>query len=368
MTINIISFDLTDRLLVHEFIEFPYRLYQGRYKWVPPLRNDLCGQLSTDENPFFRHGRARAFLCRKNGLTAGRLLAFIDYSLVASTQEHQIGNFGYFESENDKEVSSALLSNAEAWLESQGAKEIHGPIQFNIMNGYRIQTKGFDTTPFLGEPRNPPYYEELLTSAGYGRGPSWRSWELSGEDLASIVDSTAQKIDDSGGFTIKEMDFDDNSREMDSFYPLAQATFSENYGFSKTGLDEVASFFSPLLKLMGPECFFTLSDTAGKRVGYVFGYPDLAPALNAAGGDPAKFPEALRLNPPRRFLCHTIGILKEVRKTHAAYVLLNTIFSKALKNWGVAIGCLAKDGRTVYDMLGEASRSYHVFIKSLKVE
>ena len=364
MTLEIISFDIADKALLDEFIELPFKIYPGRYNWVAQPRSELQHQLSL-ENPFFTHGKARAFLCRQDRKTVGRILASIDHSLVQSAGSGPIGHFGYFECQNDPEVALALFANAESWLVAQGMRTVHGPIQLNILTSYRIQTKGFETAPFLGEPRNPPYYEALLTAAGYHRGAGWRSWDLTQEHSAVMLISTGKKLQESDGLTIKEVDFAKSPKELDAFYPLAKSTYADNLGFSQISLQEIAWCLAPLLALLGPGCFYKIMNAEGVMIGYVFGYPDMAEAVNAAVLSQLSLPQALARHPPKRFLYFGIGLLKEYRKTTAAYRLMNSLLDSAVKNYSTAVGCLAKEGPAIYEFSGEASRCYHVFEKSL---
>lgn len=66
---------------------------------------------------------------------------------------------------------------------------------------------------------------------------------------------------------------------------------------------------------------------------------------------------------PSRLLAHTIGILPEQQKTGAAYLLLEKFFRYAVSTNRPAIGCLAKDGPSLYDKCATPNRTYHIFNK-----
>ena len=361
---EIVAFDLNDKSLLKEFIELPYSLYPGRYAWIPPLRQLVSTQLSA-ENPFFLHAEARAFLCRVDGVVVGRLLATRDHNLVKPNGGPTIGHFGYFECIEDPIVASRLLERAESWLKSRGVSEIHGPIQCNIFIGYRLQTRGFEASPFLGEPRNPPYYQKLLLECGYIAGPCWHSWDLTAEQVRTLADSTEQHILPSDDITLRPLDMNHLDEELFSFYPLALATFAENYGFSPLDCAEMHPGFLSVARLFTEKCFYLATNRDKIDIGYVFGYPDLAKAFCAMNGETSQFFNCFSSHPAERYLLHTIAVSREYRKSSATYQLMNILLAYAANRNQPAVGCLAKEGRTVYDNVGPSSRSYHIFEKKL---
>ena len=77
-----------------------------------------------------------------------------------------IGHIGYLFVEAEV-YSKKLIEKAEAWLNKKGVTDVHGPLNLNILNGYRLQMEGFDKPAFPGEPRNPSYYKGFLEKSGY---------------------------------------------------------------------------------------------------------------------------------------------------------------------------------------------------------
>jgi hypothetical protein len=119
-------------------------------------------QLGAD-SLFYRHGDTRLFVCHQDGQPVGRIVASVDHDFP----HQEVGHFGYFEACPEKACTEKLIQASEEWLREKGKKRIEGPINLNILAGYRLQTTGFDTPAFPGEPRNPEYYSNLLGSLGY---------------------------------------------------------------------------------------------------------------------------------------------------------------------------------------------------------
>ena len=91
-----------------EFMQLPVRLYARFASYVPPLTMERRGFLDPAKGPFFRHGKAKYWIARRNGEPVGRISAQIDYS-----QPHDAfggaGLFGCLDAVDDPAVVRGLL-------------------------------------------------------------------------------------------------------------------------------------------------------------------------------------------------------------------------------------------------------------------
>ncbi|MGB9668701.1 MAG: hypothetical protein ACPL0D_07265, partial [Thermosulfidibacteraceae bacterium] len=132
-----------------EFIKVPWRIYKGDKHWVPPIVADQIQVLSTDKNPFFRHGEAELFIAYDSqALPIGRIAAIYD-TFYKKYRGENIGLFGYFESIDDIDVARSLFSVAEDWLKSKGVSKIIGPFNLSIHNEVGVLVDGFDKPPIF---------------------------------------------------------------------------------------------------------------------------------------------------------------------------------------------------------------------------
>ncbi|RZA13479.1 MAG: hypothetical protein EOP10_29660 [Proteobacteria bacterium] len=294
----------------------------------------------------------------------GRILASIDSHYV-DAPDVRTGHFGYFECIDDRRVADALLAQAEAWLRAKGMTTAHGPLNLNIMMGYRIQTSGFDTDPFLGEPRSPAYYQELLKSAGYKSVSSWSSWNLSRENMQLIDRTMAPVLKKEHAVEIQSFDLHNLDKEIWDFYPLAIDAYRNNYGYAKVEAEELDLYFRPMTQFFSPGTFVRAVDRSGKAVGFTFGYWDMAEAFIAMNGDASKLSLISQFQ-PKRFLFHTIAINRELQGTTGVYQLMDALTQITIKADAEAMGCLVKKAeRTVFDKAGAPTRTYEVFAKEL---
>lgn len=348
-----------------EFLELPWRIYTDQHAWVPPLKASIQQELS-DENLFFEHGRAALFLAEREGEICGRIVASVDDNLL----QQDVGHFGYFECIDDAEIAAVLLQRAEQWCKAQGKTQIHGPINLNIYGNYRLQTRGFDTPPFLGEPRAPKYYQDLLKQAGYGVEATWNSWDIPAQIFPMLQGymeqqaASAQGEDDA--YRLEFLNVQDLERHLHDAHTAAMKSFAENYGFSKLSFEAFKQVYAGLLLILQrhPE-LFGLFYHGDEPVGFGYGYPNYADFFQELNGDAAGLAGFAQAE-AQSMVFHSFGMDPAHRKTRMPY----TVFAEAFKaareqNMRYAIGALAREGRTAYDQLGDPSRSYSIFSRSL---
>jgi hypothetical protein len=66
------------RRALHQFIDFPYRLYKDDSYWVPPLRIAQRELFDKRKHPFHAHAEVQCFLALQNQRLVGRIAAILD--------------------------------------------------------------------------------------------------------------------------------------------------------------------------------------------------------------------------------------------------------------------------------------------------
>ncbi|MBI3593032.1 MAG: N-acetyltransferase, partial [Nitrospirae bacterium] len=149
---------------LNSFIKFPFSLYKNDNLYVPQLTWDMKSHFS-DKNPFLRHADVKFFLAVKDGNIAGRIASIINPQHIRLHNE-KAGFFGFFECINDKEVSGALLNKVRDELKGRGMDIMRGPMNFSTNEECGFLIEGFDSSPMLMMPYNPPYYNDLMDAYG----------------------------------------------------------------------------------------------------------------------------------------------------------------------------------------------------------
>ena len=146
------------------FIRFPWEIYKGDPYWVPPLIKDQLAKFSP-EHPFRSHSDMIFFLAYRGEKVVGRIAGIVDHHYVEFHQE-KVGFFGFFESVSDAEIAGILLSKVADWLKGHGMEKMAGPMNPSTNDECGLLVEGFDSSPCLMMPYNPPAYPSLLEGFG----------------------------------------------------------------------------------------------------------------------------------------------------------------------------------------------------------
>jgi GNAT superfamily N-acetyltransferase len=269
------------------FIELPYRLRRDDPRWVPPLRFERRQFLDRNKNPFFHHAEAEYFLCERDGEVVGRITAQIDQRW----DEFQGGNdgmFGFFEVENDPEVTGALIETAGGWLRDRGRERMLGPMDFTTNDECGVLVDGFDEPPIILQPWHPPYYRELLEGLGLTKAMDMWMWDLwlgklkQGNEFDPMIEAAA-KVSEEKGVVVRKMRKRDLENEIARFMEVYNEAWSRNWGFVPITEEEVA-FQARNLKPILVEDWAMIAEKGDEVVGAALTLPDFNQVLKKMNG------------------------------------------------------------------------------------
>lgn len=103
-----------------QFVNFPWKLYEGDPNWVPPLLMDHWKLLGYGHHPFYDDAEIQTFLATRDGQVCGRVAAIVNHAHNRRANEKR-GFFGFFESVDDQQVADALLDSVRQWLAQHNA-------------------------------------------------------------------------------------------------------------------------------------------------------------------------------------------------------------------------------------------------------
>jgi GNAT superfamily N-acetyltransferase len=346
--------------LAQAFAELPDRLYADDPNWVP-IPADSTRKLLSADNPFFRYGELEAFVAIEGDRVVGRCAAMINPRLKRDDQ--QVGLVGFFELEDREEIAKALLDEAVAWLKARGAARVWGPMNFSMWHGYRLMTRGFDKTPFFGEPYNPPHYPQHLERFGFQPMSRYYSWDLDEGHIKEFWDKASPFLPAlqaaNKGYRIEPIRLDRYDEEVVRIHGVLNESFTNVLEYSSIEADELRSIFDGYDAFMIPELAQLVISPDGEEVGYLATYPDIAPKLRAAR-NPSGPAEVERL------VLHTMALKKAHRRRQVIETFAIPML-KAMLDQGFTklIGALAREGRTIYHNVAEPTREYTLYAMDL---
>ncbi|MGD9940639.1 MAG: hypothetical protein AB7T74_12630 [Clostridia bacterium] len=272
-----------DNAAIKRFIEFPFHLYRGEELWVPPLASELRSYL-TRKHPFFAHSDAAFFLAWQDNAVAGRI-AVIENQAYNRHHGTNTAFFGFFECIDDEVTAQALLDSATGWAKARGLTSILGPKGFVRSAGTGLLVEGFDQFPALGIAWNYPYYDRLLTKAGFTKAADylsgWLDRSAKGDERLYRVAEIARKR---GNFSVRAFG---SRRELKAVLPavkrIQHEAFADNPNYVPS-TDAEFDLMAKNLMFVADLSIVRFIEKDGELAGFMNAYPNLGRAFQKARG------------------------------------------------------------------------------------
>ncbi len=232
--------------------------------------------LDARKNPAFRERTLLPLLALENGDPVGRCSL-----LLPGNGNDRTAVFGFFECIDDQSVAKALLGHAGEVSLQHGATAIYGPFSPTRSGVTGIQLDCFGEKNVLYEACSPPYYAQLLESAGYTierRGRTWRNLSLRRTADGLVADLP----DRSSRYHIRQVGLRDLRSGIQDLSTTFELAFGDGWGRAPVSLDEYFYYAAYLLPAFRPESLNLVYDGA-RPVGAFLCFPDVNPAFNRAG-------------------------------------------------------------------------------------
>lgn len=349
---------------VSDFINFPWQIYQPN-EWTPPLKASIVQELS-EQNLFFQHGEAKLFLIKKDNKVVTRVSASFDNNFADKAQ----GYFGHFESINDQKAVNLAFSEVKKWLVSKSKYHLDGPLNFSIYNKYRLQTSGYETSPFFTEIRNPSYYINLLSKIGLKTKQQWNSYDIDQENLNKLFLKTKELSDKiqkryKNTFRIETSNEDNFKENIINSRNLSMDAFKSNYGYTYLSEEEFLQVFDGVMKIVPPNHFIQCFEQ-DELIGFGYFFPDFSKVFQEINGDHTQLVK-LAQSKPENLVLHTFGVNSKYHNKGVSQLILTQMLETTLQ-LGVktAITALCIEKLTYFEKFSFQKRSYAVLTMDLQ--
>lgn len=342
---------VTGRRGMARFIDVPWHLFDRRRypQWSPPLRMMARDLLDPTRDPFYRRATLQLFVAAEGQRLLGRVAA-VENRAHNLRHGDRIGFFGFFECVEDIAVARALLGAAEGWLRGRGLVAARGPTSPSMNHECGLLVEGCDTESMILTPWNPPWYDGLLTAAGYRKAKDLLGFDLPSvaggglaERLARVVRRSAERAD---------LKFHDGTKAriteaMASLWPLYVEAWEDKWGFVPPTEEEFAHLARGLRPLVDSR-LSCMAEIKGEPVGFwifVRNFNKVFQKIPSGRLGPAALWHLLagsRSVKEGRVIL--FGIRKEVRKMG-----LYPAFVHELVNRGVAVGMERGEGSWILE-------------------
>ncbi|NQZ78820.1 MAG: hypothetical protein HRT61_22300 [Ekhidna sp.] len=275
--------EVTSNKDLKKFIKFPFQLYKDNNQYVTPLIDFEMSTLRKDKNPAFDHADANYWIAEEDGRIVGRIAAIV---LESELKEKSLARFGWIDFIDKKEVSKILLDTAKKWVESKGAKAIHGPMGFTDLDFEGALTEGFDELATQATIYNFPYYIDHYKDWGLEVAASWV--ELRGKAPSKNpekVNRAVRIIQER--FKVKVKKFR-NAKEILKYAPgvfeVLNEAYSDLYGYVPLTDKQIDYYVKQYFGFVRKEFVCIIVNEADEVVGFALTLPSLSKAFQKAKG------------------------------------------------------------------------------------
>ncbi len=273
---------------VNTFMKYPWLVYKDNPHWVPPLLMQLKRQLNLKVNPFFANGEMVQFLAFRGTKCVGRIAAIINEQHNRHYNE-QCGFFGFFECDNDQEVSNKLFDVAEKWLREKGMTIIRGPVNLATHAECGLLVDGYDGPPSLQMPYNLNYYDQLISGSGYSRETDLLAYELGIGSVAEngrymkMLDRVVINAEKNKGISFRKFNVRNFDAEVERIRMLFNDYMQDNWGFVPLTREEFRFLAEDMKPLLEPDLAL-FAEHEGIAIGFAIALPNINQVLPKLNG------------------------------------------------------------------------------------
>ncbi len=321
------------------FLRFPDTLYRGHPYWVRPLAAERNLAVDTRNNPFYQRAELELFLALRRGKPVGRMAAILNHAHNDYHRE-QTGFFGFFEAIDDVEATRGLLEAVESWHGARGMRQLRGPVNPSMDAECGVLIEGFDSSPAILMPYNPPYYAEHLEACALQKVIDLLAYELQDRRLQDLLrqrdhlEKIVRRLQKKKP-SLRIRQFDRRHFHRDAL--ILREVFDEarhrNYGYVPSTDEEYQVLIRKMRQMLDPELVFIL-EWEGRPVGCVVGVPDWNIALKRSARTPGPL-RLLNLALQRKHIDNlrviAVAIAEEFRRTGILSFLILQILDTGIR-------------------------------------
>lgn len=323
-----------------EFVKYPFALYKDSPYWVPPIIKDELESFDPDINPVFQNAEASFFLAYKDNRLAGRIAAIVNW-LEVKDQNLRKMRFGWFDFEDDLDVSRALLEKVEELGKQHQLDYMEGPVGFSNMDKVGVLVEGFDEIGTMITWYNHPYYQSHYERLGFEPEKEY----LESRFKASQADPKffyKANLLVKKRYGLREMNFERSSDIMpwvDKMFDLFNESYSKLSSFVRITDQQKEFFKKKYIGFINPEYIKFVVDSEDRLVAFAIVMPSFSKALQKAKGKLFPFGFLHLLNAKRNskdVIFYLIGIRPEYQNKGVTAIIFNeyhhTFQSKGIEN------------------------------------
>ncbi len=362
---------------LNEFIGVQREVFRGDPHYIPPLDFELRERVSPKKNPFFEHAEGTLFVAKKDGRLVGRCSAQICQEHLRA-HDDAAGFFGFFDTIDDQDVATALLSRAEKWLGERGMKTMRGPFSLSINEESGTLVEGFDSPPVIMMPHSREWQGGLAEAYGLQKSKDLLAWKYNTEAPPPRVKRAWEAMNALPEVSFRSVDMKNLRRELDLVIEIFNDAWADNWGFVPSTEAEVNALAELLQYILDPRMAFFV-EVKGEPVGMVVCLPNINEATRDLNGKLAPFGWAklvwrLKVQKVRSARLMLLGIKQKMRGVKRYGALSTAMYAELVIRAGeyydwAELGWTLEDNKLINlgirGMRAKVYKKYRVYEKAI---
>jgi GNAT superfamily N-acetyltransferase len=335
---NLVVKPVASRSEKKQFVNLPWKLYEGDPNWIPPLLMEHRGLLNYRHHPFYDDAEIQTFLATRDGQVVGRVAAIINHA-HNRLQNEKRGFFGFFEAIDNQQVASALFDAARDWLVKHEIQAIRGPVNPSQNYECGLLIDGFDSPPTFMMTYNKPYYGRLIETCGFKKTHDmfafWGHIEMVSK-LDKKLFFIWQEAKNRFNVNLRLMNKARFKDELEMFLRVYNESMTGSWGFVPLSAGEIKVLGAGLKHLIVPELAL-IAEVEGQPIGAVFGLLDFNPRIKRINGRLFPFGFLRLIRNPRaitKMRVISINVVPEYQRWGLGVVLLGGLM-EPMQKWGI---------------------------------
>lgn len=260
-----------------QFIDFPHSLLGSDKNYVPELYLAQKEIHDLSKNPYFEHARVIKYLAYNNNKIVGRIAAHVS-DKYNEYHKCNVGFFGFYDVEDDIDISKALFDQAKSWLKTQGVERILGPFSYSLTTDTGgILMEGYDSPPIVMMTYNPPYYVTHLQNCSFEKEMDLFAYMIytktASEKSVKLEQLLTKRLNNSG-IKIRSLSKKNFKADAEKAKVIYKKAWEKNWGFVPP-TDKEFDHLSEGLKMIIDEDFAYLAEHEGEPVGFFVSLPNI---------------------------------------------------------------------------------------------
>jgi len=268
------------------FIHLPAAIHQNHENWVPPIYMDDWEFFNPQKNKSFDSCDTILLLAYQAKKVVGRIMGIIHRKYNERHNENR-ARFAFFETWNDEEVATALISAVENWAREKGMDRLIGPLAFSDKDPQGFLIEGFDEPAVIASNCNFPYQTELLEKNNYAKEVDLVVYQIK---IPSRIPEFYLKIQERAirqNQSFQVLEFTSRRKVKPYIHPvlrLLNSTFTEIFGFIPFTEAEMDDFANRYLFLINPRFIKVVVNEQSEVVAFLIGMSHIGEGIKKSKG------------------------------------------------------------------------------------